>query len=237
MRWLQKLRTQLATLRRSRADSDLDAELRFHLDQQIAENLAAGMNAEEARRAAIRSFGNLSSVREETRSTWSWTSVEFFFSDLGAGLRSLSRSPGFTCAAILVIALGLGANIAIFAVIRSVLLKPLPFHDPSRLIVLYQGRQRDHEVNLPVDAGSFWEWQRAMNNSAELALVAPTGQYGLSIRGGELPEIIDAGCVLLELLSPARCSTRSRTHLQSIRRQPKRPSHCHPYGFSLAPPL
>jgi len=195
MHWLQKLRTQLATLRRSRADGHLDAELRFHLDQQIAENLAAGMNAEEARRAAIHSFGNLGTVREETRSTWSWTSVEFFLRDLGVGLRSLSRAPGFTLAAILVIALGLGSNVAIFAVIRSVLLKPLPFHDPSRLIVLYQGQQSDHEVNLPVDAGSFWEWQRAVNKSAELALVAPTGQYGLSTRGGELPEMIDAGCV------------------------------------------
>ena len=195
MRWLQKLRTQLAALRRSRAGIDLDAELSFHLDQQIAENLAAGMNSEEARRAAIHSFGNPSAIREETRSTWTWTSVECFFRDLGAGLRSLSRSPGFTCTAILVIALGLGCNIAIFAVIHSVLLKPLPFHDPSRLIVLYQGEQNDHEVNLPIDAGSFWEWQRAANNSAELALVDPSEQYDLSIRGGELPEKIAAGCV------------------------------------------
>ena len=195
MRWLQKLRTQLATLRRSRANSDLDAELRFHLDRQIAENLAAGMNPEEARRAAIQSFGHLGAIREETRSTWSWTSVEFFFRDLGAGLRSLSRSPGFACAAILVIALGLGGNIAIFAVIRSVLLEPLPFRDPSRLFVLYQGQQKDREANLPVDAGSFWVWQQAIGKSAELALVAPTAQYGLSTRGGELPEMIDAGTV------------------------------------------
>ena len=61
--------------------------------------------------------------------------------------------------------------------------------------MLYQGQQKDHEVNLPIDAGSFWEWQRAVNNSAELALVDPSEQYGLSIRGGELPEKIDAGCV------------------------------------------
>jgi hypothetical protein len=96
MRSFQKLRTQIATLLRSRADSELDAELRFHLDQEIAENLAAGMNAEDARRAATHSFGNLSAIREETRSTWSWTSVELFFRDLGVGLRSLSRAPGFT---------------------------------------------------------------------------------------------------------------------------------------------
>ena len=82
MHWLQKLRTQLATLRRSRADTDLDTELRFHLDQQITENLAAGMSSDEARRAAIHSFGHLSTIHEETRSTWSWTSVELFFRDL-----------------------------------------------------------------------------------------------------------------------------------------------------------
>src|ERR1700722_18522753 len=143
MRWLHQLRTQLATLRRSRAGADLDRELRFHLDQLIAENVAAGMNAEEARRAAIHSFGHLGAIHEETRSTWSWTSVEFFFRDLGVGLRSLIRAPGFTFTALLVIALSLGANIAIFAVIRSVLLKPLPFQDPSRLVVLYQSQQRD----------------------------------------------------------------------------------------------
>lgn len=195
MRWLHKLRARLATLPRSRAGSDLNTELRFHLDQLIAENLAAGVSPDEARRAAIRSFGNLSAIHEETRFTWSWTSVESLFHDVGVGLRSLSRSPGFTCIATLVIALGLGGNIAIFAVIRSVLLKPLPFHDPSRLVVLYQAQQSGHEVNLPVDAGSFWEWQRAINNSAELALVAPPGQLGLSTRGGELPEMVDGGCV------------------------------------------
>src|SRR6185503_11500418 len=75
MRWFHKLRTQLATLRRSRAGTQLDTELRFHLDQQIEENLAAGMNAEEARRAAIQSFGHLGTIQEETRSAWSWSSV------------------------------------------------------------------------------------------------------------------------------------------------------------------
>jgi predicted permease len=195
MRWLHQLRTQLVTLRRSQAGAALDTELRFHLDQLIAENVAAGMNAEEARRAAIHSFGHLGAIHEQTRSTWSWTSVEFFFRDLGVGLRSLKRAPGFTFTALLVIALSLGANIAIFAVIRSVLLKPLPFQDPSRLVVLYQSQQRDQQANLPIDAGSFWEWQRAVKGSAELALVDPSEHYDVSIRGGELPERIEAGQV------------------------------------------
>src|SRR6185312_12303134 len=192
MRWLHKLRTQLATLRRSRAGTQLDTELRFHLDQQIEENLAAGMNAEEARRAAVQIFGHLGTIQEETRSTWSWTSVEFFFRDLSLGLRSLSRSLGLTCTAILVIGLALGGNIAIFAVVRSVLLKPLPFHDPSQLAALYEAKQ-EQAINLPIAAGSFWDWQRAAGKSAELALVDPSRKYDLSTRGGELPEKIDVG--------------------------------------------
>ena len=195
MRWNHKLRARFGTLRRSRADSELDSELRFHLDQQIAENLASGMSPGEARRAAIHSFGHLHTIHEETRSTWSWTSTELLFRDLGVGLRSLARSPGFTLTAMLVIALGLGGNVAIFAVIRSVLLKPLAFHDPSRLVVLYQGQQKDHSVNLPIDAGSFWDWERAVHNSAELALVDPSEQYDLSVRDGELAEKVDAGLV------------------------------------------
>ncbi len=195
MRWFHKVRTQLATLRRSRAGTQLDTELRFHLDQQIEENISAGMNAEDARRAAIQTFGHLGTIQEETRSTWSWNSVELFIRDLAIGLRSLSRSPGFTCTAILVIALGLGANTAIFAVIRSVLLKPLPFHDPGKLVALYQGFERDRSANMPIDAGSFWDWQRGAGNSAELALVDPFEQSSLSLHGGELPEKIETGFV------------------------------------------
>jgi putative ABC transport system permease protein len=179
--------------RRSRAASGLDSELRFHLDQQIAENLAAGMSAEDARRAALLTFGNPGLIREETRRTWSWTSLELLFRDLRFSLRALLRTPGFTIIAVVVIALGIGANVAIFAVVRSVLLKPLPFHDPARLITLYQGMQSDHSKDEPIDAGSFWEWQRAAHNAAELALVDPFGHYNLSVHGGELPEKIDAG--------------------------------------------
>ena len=194
MRWLTQLQMRIDMLfRRRRATSALDSELRFHLEQQIAENQAAGMSAEEARRAALRAFGNPGLIREETRRTWSWTTLELLLRDLRFSFRALLRTPGFTAIAVLVIALGIGANVAIFAVVRSVLLKPLPFHDPARLITLYQGMQSDHSKDEPIDAGSFWEWQRAANNSAELALVDPFEQYNLSGHGGELPEKVDAG--------------------------------------------
>ena len=127
MRWIHKLPMQIRMLfQRRRAAHELDAELRFHLDQQIRENIAAGMSPHKARQAALRVFGNPGMLREQTRATWSWTGLELFLSDLYFGLRALLRSPGFTVIAILVMALGIGANVAIFAVIRSVLLNPLP---------------------------------------------------------------------------------------------------------------
>jgi predicted permease len=196
MRLLTQFAMQLKMIfRRRDAANGLDNELRFHLDQQISENIAAGMPPEEARKAALRRFGNPGLVREETRSTWSWTSLELLLRDLRFGFRALLRTPGFTIIAILVMALGIGANVAIFTVVRSVLLKPLPFHDPARLLTLYQNNRYGEGINMPIDAGSFWEWQRAAHNSAELALVDPFESYNLSGRGGDLPEKIDAGMV------------------------------------------
>ncbi|HEY9127938.1 MAG TPA: ABC transporter permease, partial [Acidobacteriaceae bacterium] len=196
MRWLTRFRMQLSMLfRRRRAGSSLDSELRFHLDQQIAENIASGMSPEEARRAAMRSFGNPGLIREETRSTWSWTTIELLLRDLRFSLRALLRTPGFTAIAVLVIALGIGANVAIFAVVRCVLLKPLPFHDPAHLVALYQIHHDQPRDGMPIDAASFFDWQRAAGASAEFALINPFEQYNLSSRGGGLPEKIDASVV------------------------------------------
>jgi putative ABC transport system permease protein len=180
---------------RGKAGARLESELRFHLDRQIVENIAAGMSPDDARQAALRSFGNPGLVREQARATWSWTAIELLFRDLRFGFRALLRTPGFTLIAILVIALGIGANVAIFTVVRSVLLKPLPFHDPDRLVTLYEGMRRDHSNNEPIDAGSFWDWQRAAHNSAEMALVDPYEEYNLAAHGNELPEKVEAGWV------------------------------------------
>jgi predicted permease len=193
---LKRIRMRMQMLfQRGKAGARLESELRFHLDREVAENIAAGMRLDEARKAALRSFGNPGLVREQARATWSWTSLELLLRDLRFGFRALLRAPGFTLIAILVIALGIGANVAIFTVVRSVLLKPLPFHEPERLVTLYEGMQRDHSNNEPIDAGSFWEWQRATHSSAELALVDPFEQYNLSAHGAELPEKIAAGWV------------------------------------------
>src|SRR5258708_4567327 len=134
MRWLAQLRMRILTLLgRGRFASHLDDELAFHIERQIAENLAAGMTPDEARYSALRTFGNPALLREQSRATWSWNGLESLLRDLRFAFRALRRTPGFMAIAVLVMALGIGANVALFTVVRGVILKPLPFKDPDRL--------------------------------------------------------------------------------------------------------
>ena len=124
-------------------DADLERELRSDLELEEEEQREGGISREEARYAALRAFGNPTLIREETRAIWSWTWLESLARDLRFSLRTLHRTPGFTVIAILVMALGIGANVALFTVVRGVLLKPLPFLNPDRLVMLYEGALRE----------------------------------------------------------------------------------------------
>ncbi len=196
MRWLNRLKMNfLALFQRRKADARLNDELAFHLEQQIAENRAAGMNPEEARYAALRTFGNPTVMREQTRAAWSWSSVEVLLRDVRIAARTLRRTPGFTLIAILVMALGIGANVALFTVVRSVLLKPLPYANPENLVALYEHNIENKKPlqHLPIDAGSYWDWKKAVQGRAELAIISPFQGYNVSAGDGLLPETIDAG--------------------------------------------
>jgi len=175
-------------------DADLERELRSDLELEEEEQRENGLPPEEARYAAKRAFGNPGLIREQTRTVWSWNWMESLARDLRFGLRSLSRAPGFTFVAVVVIALGIGANVALFTVVRSVLLKPLPFRDPDRLVLMYEYEpDRPHHTPwLPVDAGSFWDWQRATQSVAQMAMVSPFQGYIVSSEAGKLPEQVDA---------------------------------------------
>jgi predicted permease len=175
-------------------DADLERELRADLALEEEEQRERGVAPEAARQAAMRAFGNHLLIREQTRAVWSWNRLEAVVRDLRYGLRTLGRTPGFTIMAVVVIALGIGANVALFTVVRSVLLKPLAYRDPDRLVLMYEA-DADHPHPmpwLPVDAGSFWEWQRAAQPVAEMAMVSPFQGYNVSSEGGRLPETIDA---------------------------------------------
>src|SRR5437667_12380571 len=145
-------------LRRRREVQRLDAELRFHLERQIAEHIAQGMSPAEARYAARRAFGNPTLLREQARETWNWNTIETALRNVRISIRTLARAPGFAFTRLLVIASGLGAHVALFTVVRSVLLKPLPFKEPERLLRLYEHSADDKFPYNEAAGGVLAEW-------------------------------------------------------------------------------
>jgi putative ABC transport system permease protein len=182
-------------------DADLERELRSDLELEEEEQREGGISEEEARYAALRAFGNPTLIREQTSAIWSWNWLESLARDVRFSLRTLHRSPGFTVIAILVMALGIGANVALFTVVRGVLLRPLPFHDPDRLVMLYEaGLHEDYASGSKVVSGGMYaEWKNQNRSYSSLAL-AQSIRVGLSGSGGQLPEKLKSALFSWDML-------------------------------------
>jgi predicted permease len=160
------LKNIAATFRGRKTDSDLNDELRFHLEREIELNLARGMSADEARRQALIAFGGVQQTRENVRQV-RWTHfIETLLHDLRYAMRLLAKSPGFTAVAIAMLALGVGANTAIFTVIDAVLLKPLPYPNADRLVEI---RETFGKFGTgPTSSPNFRDWQEQSKSFSQL---------------------------------------------------------------------
>jgi len=185
MIWRRELAKFRFLFRRRKPADDLAEEIRSHLDMEEQENLESGMAPEEAHYAALRRFGNVTLAQERSREMWGWNSLETLWQDLRYGLRMLAKNPGFTAVAVATLALGIGANTAIFSVVRAVVFRPLPFQDPGRLVLVIDHNLSEGFPQFPSSLANVLDW-RAQSRAFEDLAVFATGSFNLS--GKDEPE-------------------------------------------------
>jgi putative ABC transport system permease protein len=159
-------------LRRGRLDRELDEELRSHVEMRTADNLAAGMSPENARFDAQRRFGNTTLLKEDTRAVDIISWLEECARDLRYALRMLQRSPGFTAVAALTLALGIGANTAIFTVVDAILLRPLPYPEPDRLVRIWESSVKHDSPRNVVNPLNFLDWRDHSQSFESMAAIS-----------------------------------------------------------------
>lgn len=174
-------------------DEDLQRELESDLELEEEEHRERGLSPEEARYAARRAFGNPTLIREHTRATWNRGSLERLVRDLKYGARTLLRSPGFSLISVLVMALSIGATTSLFTIVRAVLLRPLPFRDPGKLMVLYEHFRHNQGGDgfNAVAPGDYRDWRSQTHGFEDMAAMRGYGGI-LSGVHSELPEVVQS---------------------------------------------
>jgi len=170
----EQIRAKWNSLRRKRADGELDGELCFHLEAQIAENLRRGLPRAEAERIARVQLGGEQQVKEAAREMRFATWLEIFWQDIRFGARMLAKSPAFTAVAVITLALGIGANTAMFSVVYGVLLKPLPFERPQELVRVRESNPTRGFPDFSVTPPAFVDWRQMNRSFVDLAATYDT---------------------------------------------------------------
>ncbi len=182
MSWLRKL------LSRNRADRELDAELRAHLDALTDENIRVGMSTTEARRRALLELGGLEQVKEYCRDQRRASWLDSLLQDARYALRQMRRNPGFTAVAILTLALGIGANTAIFSFVNAVLLRPLPFQEPDRVVFVSEWNLK-RNASTPFSPRDFADYRAQARSFGHFGATYSTNAV---LTGGGDPERLQA---------------------------------------------
>lgn len=178
--------------RRKRMMEELDADIREHIERETQDNLERGMAPEEARYSAMRKFGNVTRVKEDTREVWTVVWFEHLIEDIRFGLRMLRKNSGFAVVAVLTLALGIGANTALFSVVNAVLLRPLPFENSSRLVWSWGNCSLcDQAAVSPADFIDY----RAQSHSFEHYGAMAGGNSLFNLAGGDKPIQIEGSMV------------------------------------------
>ena len=171
--------------RRETVESEMEDELGFHWERQIEKHMKTGIDRDEALRRVRMEFGGLEQVKEDCRDARGVSLMESLSMDLRYGWRTLLKSPGFAAAALFTLALGIGANTAIFSVVYGILLRPLPFRDVSHLVLLNETTPQVGDVS--VSYPNFQDWRRQSRTFTEMAAV---GGVKFNMAGSSQPENI-----------------------------------------------
>jgi predicted permease len=190
MRLLNVLSARLHALRgREAVIGDIDEELRLHLEMEAQANVERGMPPEEARRAALRAFGNFDSLRERAYEVRGGGLLETLSQDFRYAARMLARQPGFTAVAALTLALGIGANTAIFSVVEAVLLRALPYRHADRAVVLWESQRLGNLPRNVINPANFLDWRDQARSFDEMAAFA---DFRYNLTGVGEPEEVPA---------------------------------------------
>jgi hypothetical protein len=197
MDWLRELVRRLSMLiHRRQFDADLEEEMRLHLELRQEEQLQSGMTADDAQAAARRRFGNTTYLKEESYIAWGWEWLEDPAQDVRYGLRVLRKSPGFTAVAVLTLALGIGANTAIFSIVDAVLLRSLPYPDPNQLVLMFNVPLKEPDALSGISYRDFTECREQTRVFSEMA---GNAFHDLTLTGAGEPSIVNTADVTPEI--------------------------------------